>query len=453
MTKLRLIAAALVSCVAVSACAPAQQDGAIADFVVNDVHIIPMDEEEILENHSIAIKDGKILEIFDQPTAPIQAKKSIDGAGRYLMPGLADMHVHVRWDPERMFELFLANGVTTAFNMGLEDGGFDHLEYRRAIAAGEMLGPRYFVSGPQFHDDDVPDVSAVGPLLDEHIAKGYDLMKIHGDLPADAYDALIECARKRGVRLAGHTQRKRPLEASLGLNSIEHMEEFIYVAVDDHFAGIDDRESFLATYRAYVANLRDPKNRAEIVKAIAASDVFIDATLLVYANIAVWADDDRLVALAADPSMKYLPDEVKAYWLEASTNPYQEPDFPLTPAEVESNLEVMNLLMDELHAAGVPFRSGTDGFGTIAPGLSLHDELALMTKAGLSSYEALEASTINVARYLGTNDNEGAIREGFRADFILLDKNPLRAIENSKSVSGVFSQGQWLASNELEAMR
>src|SRR5690606_21385225 len=115
-----------------------------ADYIVENVQVISMESPDILYDRAVIIHDNKIKKIIKQSKAAnVDAVQRIDGKGQYLMPGLADMHVHVRWNPEQMFQLFLANGVTTAANMLLKDGDFDHIALRDKLNSGELIGPRY----------------------------------------------------------------------------------------------------------------------------------------------------------------------------------------------------------------------------------------------------------------------------------------------------------------------
>lgn len=424
-----------------------------ADYVFENVNVIPMDEEIVLRDKAVAVKNGEIIAIVDQVAAvSFVAEKRIDGRGRFLMPGLADMHVHVRWDPQAMFKLFIASGVTTVANMRIGDGNgeFDHLKLKVDLAAGEIVGPRYIVSGPQLDNTVLPSVEAVEPALEDHMKQGFDVVKIHDDLAPDVYDALITGVRARNLRVTGHAQHMMPLSKTLEMNSLEHMEEFLYVARDADF-GAAAAENFLEAYRDNAEQLWNPDVRALIVRDVADSDMYVDPTLIVYSMVAQWASDDSLAAMKDDENLQYLPRDVREHWLSPETNPYQEEGFPVTPEEVERNVEILGILMHELHDAGVPLLSGSDLFGTLLPGFSLHQELALMVDAGLTPYEALHASTVNVAAYLGEADIAGAIRPAYRADFILLDRNPLADISHARSVSGVFTQGRWYSQSDLQA--
>jgi imidazolonepropionase-like amidohydrolase len=424
-------------------------EASTVDYIVERVQVIPMAKPGVLRDSAVLIDNGKIINIIKQSTAyKVKATQRIDGEGRYLMPGLSDMHVHVRWNPQEMFNLFLANGVTTVANMRLKDGGFDHLALREKINSGAILGPRYLLSGPHLEEGFPGSIDEVGRVLDEHVRNKIDFVKVHGDLKPDIYQAIITGARQRGLKVIGHAQHRMPLKNSLALNALEHMEEFLYVALDQKLANATTAD-FLPTYRANVDRLLAEHYRAEVVDEVAESNIYIDPTLIVYKMVGVWQSDEHLSALKNNPDLRYLPDDVKEFWLNPATNPYQEKDFPITKAEVDKNLRVMLRLTKDLHDKGVPMLSGTDTFGTLVPGISLHEELAMLVEAGLSPFEALQCSTVNVAAYLGEAGKAGVIQAGARADFILLDKNPLQDIKNSRSVSGVFTRGQWLSRDFL----
>lgn len=436
----------------ISSCATDKNLKIEADYIVENVNVIAMDKPVAMNNMAVVIKKNKIVAIIDQSKAHrIKASNRIDGKNRYLMPGLADMHVHVRWNPQVMFNLFLAHGVTTAANMWLLDGDgkINHLKLRDKIAAGEITGPRYLVSGVFLGGDFPATVADVELLLDDHQKKRIDFVKIHDDLNSDIYNAVIAGAKQRGLNVRGHAQRNKPLNNSLSLNSLEHMEELLYVSLDTPFAS-ENRNDFLSAYRANAKRLLDTRYRKKIVNEIAASGIYLDPTLIVYKMVGEWASDEHLSAMRDNPELKYLPADLREHWLNTATNPYQEEGFPITKAEVDNNLKILLLLTKELHDAGVPLMTGSDSFGTLVPGLSLHQELQLFVEAGLTPFEALKCSTVNVAAYLGETGVAGVIQVGARADFILLDKNPLIDINNSRSVSGVFTHGRWFSQFDIE---
>lgn len=436
----------------------AQPQTTAADFVIENVHVVPLNEEVVLQNRAIAVRDGEIIGIVDQSAADnYVASQRIDGGGRYVMPGLADMHIHMRMNPQAAFNMYLANGVTTVTNMGLADsyGDFeiDHVQLRADVAAGRMAGPRYRVSGSQLTAEQLATVANVAPLLDRHGEQGYDVIKIHGDLSPDVYDALIKGAHERGFRVTGHTQHLMPLEHSLRMDSIQHVEEFAYVSRDPAFgeAAAGSLENFIQAYYRNVERMEDPVYRATVVREVAESGIYIDATLIIYKMLSVWADDEQFSKLPNDELLAYLPKSTVEHWL-GSGNPYRQEDFPLTVEHLNSNFEIFSALLFELHEAGVPLLLGTDAFGTLAPGFSIHRELELMVVAGLTPYEALRTGTVNVAAYLDQSDTAGTIEVGQRADFILVEGNPLIDIANSGEVRGVYLQNTWHSQIDLVSL-
>jgi len=426
-------------------CASLGKSKISADYVFENVHIIPMSSDIVLKDKALAIKDGTIIAILDQSESKrIKASHRVDGNSRYLMPGLSDMHVHTRWDPHAMFNLYIAHGITTVANMwsGDGDGNIDHLKLREQVAMGSMTGPRYLVSGAHFEGDFPKSLDEVAHLLDSYHEEKIDFIKIHGDLPEPIYKGIIAGAKKRNIKVIGHAQHARPLAKTLELDGLEHMEELLYVSRDQPL-GTGVATDFLSAYRENVERLRNAEYRRLVVKDIADSGIYLDPTLIVYKMVGVWSSDEQLASLQNDPDIIYLPGALKEYWLSELTNPYQVEGFPINRDEVESNMEVMFMLTKELYDAGVPLLLGTDTFGTLIPGKSAHQELGLLVESGLSPFEALTCGTTHMARYLDEEHFAGKIEKGFRADFILLDRNPLVDIKNVSSVSGVFTHNRW----------
>lgn len=466
---LRLIAKTLgllTAAVAVIGCTQ-QRETITADYVFEHVNVVPMNEEVVLTDQAVAIASGKIVAILDQSAADnINATTRVDAAGQYLLPGLTDMHVHMRMDPQAAFNLFLANGVTTVFNMGLADRNgdveIDHLKLRDDVAAGRIDGPRYLISGPQLHAEELPTLAEIEPMLDHHVAQGYDALKVHGPLDSDVYDSLIDGAQARGLRVTGHTQHLRPLSDSLRQNAIEHMEEFVYVSRDPAHgkAMAGSLENYLNAYYPHAERMSDPAYRAPVVREVAASGVYIDATLIIYQYILNYVSDDLFAELQSDERLAYLPKHIRDEYMNPETNEYRvgfakvvgEPlgGHEALVAHTARNIETFSALLFEMHEAGVPLLLGTDLFGAVVPGFSLHQELEMMVDAGLTPYEALRAGTVTVAAYLGESDSAGSVEVGKRADFMLVSNNPLADIRNAAEVSGVFSHGKWRTASDLE---
>lgn len=437
-----------------------------ADYVFENVNVVPMNEEYVLTNKAVAVRNGEIVAILDQALADdIEVSTRVDAAGKYLMPGLTDMHIHMRMDPQAAFNLFLANGVTSVFNMGLADRNgdveIDHLLLREDVAAGRMDGPRYLVSGPQLHAEELPTLAEVEPMLEHHVEQGYDVIKVHGPLNNDIYDSLLSGARERGLRVTGHTQHLRPLSDSLSANAIEHMEEFVYASRDPAHgaAAAGSLENYLAAYFPHAERMSDLAYRAPVVREVAESGIYLDPTLIIYKYILVYISDDLFAELQSDERLAYLPKRTRDEYMNPKTNEYRTGFARLigeylggqdaVVAHVARNVETFSALLLEMHEAGVPLLLGTDLFGAVVPGFSVHQELELMVDAGLTPFEALRTGTVNVAAYLDETDIRGTVEVGKLADFILVADNPLADIGNAADVRGVFSHGKWRSESHI----
>lgn len=443
-----------------------------ADVIIENVNVVPMTDEIVLTDRSVVVRDGMIIAIIEPEGADrFVAAQTIDGGGHYLLPGLADMHVHMRMDPASFFALQLANGVTTVHNMGTGDSNgaqkLDHLALRQQVATGQIEGPRYLVSGPQLHAAQLPDLAAVETVLDDHVRLGYDTLKVHGDLAPDIYNALIIGAHARGIRVTGHAQHMLPLAQTLRMDALEHMEEFLYMSRDGAFAeqAQGDVDNFLEAYRANILRLENEEYRHGLVQEVAASGIVLDPTLVIYTTLPRYISDERFASYGRDPLIAHLPPRIQQDYLDPEANEYRAglaklfrnfldrvgDDTPVAD-HLDHNIALMKTLLVELHSAGVPMLLGSDAFGLLVPGFAAHEELELLVSAGLSPYEALQTATVNVASYLGEEPMAGTIEPGKRADFILVEGNPLDDISNANSVRGVFTRQRWYSEMKLQHM-
>jgi len=445
-----------------------------ADFVFDHVTVISMTSKNVQPNMSVVVRDGNIIAIVEaHKSRRYGAAKHIDGSGKFLMPGLSDMHVHLRMPPQDFFDLSLASGVTTVFNMGIGDGGgkIDQLALRASIAAGTMDGPRYLVSGPQIESHSIKSLDDVDRILREHGERRYDVIKIHGDLSPEIFDALITGARQKGFRITGHGQHMMPLAQTLRMDCVEHIEELLYISRDATLGqeakfGAEANgsiDNFLTAYYHNRSRLDDPAYRAGVVKEIAKSGVFWDPTLIIYSMIPIYVADDSFAALADDPRFAFLPESMRRESLDKEKNEYRAGLVPVfskfllsvndqssVKDHFDRNMRILLTLIKELHDAGVPLLVGSDAFGALVPGFAQHQEMELLVKAGLTPYEVLQAATVNAAKYLGEYAHAGTIEVGKRADFILLGANPLDDIQNAAGVRGVFTHGKWYSAEDLE---
>jgi imidazolonepropionase-like amidohydrolase len=415
---------------ALAACASATP-AAEVDLAFDNVNVVAIQEGRILRDRSVMVTGGGIVAVTSvSEGARFRARQRVAGGGGYVMPALADMHIHLRTDPQTAFNLFTANGVTRVRNMNDADGGFDHVRIRADVASGRLDGPCYMISGPFLDSGSLRTLADVEPMLALYAARGFDYVKIHDNVSQDIYDAVIEGAHERGMRTVGHAQRDKPLAQTLRLQCIEHAEEFLYVS---------GRPA-----------LRDPVQRWDIAQQVAAEGVSVCPTLIIYFAIESYVDDANFASFVTEPNLAYIPRDVRTRWTGAVTNPYRErASREQLRALLPEDKALLNALVSDFQRAGVRVLLGADAFGGVVPGFSVHRELALLVAAGLSPQQALQSGSVNAAAYLG--DPSPEIATGAPAEFVLLEGNPLADISNSSRINGVFARGRWRDRTHLDS--
>jgi len=414
--------------------------------IIENVNVIPMNEEIVLKNQRVVVANGKIVSISHQSKkTQYKATLTVDGSNKYLIPGLSEMHYHYRneeRDIESEFKLLIANGITTTRNMAAYRWQkVDHAAVKNQISSGEIMGPNYYTAGPYIKLEDLQSFKKVNEIIALHKEKGYDFIKLADNLPKDIYLKLLEEAYINGIDVIGHAQRKLPLEYSFRMKSIEHVEDFIYI-----FNG-DENYSYLNND---IIKLNSVAEQAKI------SGVYVAPTLVVFDYITQSMDDEKFAMQQKSALVKYLTPAERPEWL-TEENPYRklksrEFDGVPTPKLFRDYLTWMKKFTRILSDHGVPLLTGSDTFGMVIVGFSLHDELQLLTEAGLTPYEALRASTVTPARYLNTIAFEGTVSEGKNANLVLLNKNPLDDISNTQTIDGVMLKGKWFDRNQLDKM-
>ena len=404
------------------------QSGAVAFVHVN---VIPMNREAVLEDQTALVANGKITAVGPaaQTTIPDGARR-IDATGKYLIPGLTDAHVHLQTPIE--FPVFLANGVTTVFNL---DGRPAHLLWRKRIASGEMLGPTIFTTGPIFTRAHKPEEAV--RMVDEQAALGYDAVKIYNGVSKAEYPALIAEAKRKNLLLMGHVAREPEFEVTLASGqSIAHLEEFTYTFFNPLH---DDNNSHI---------VYDESKIPEAVQLTAHSGIFVTPTLSTYATIVQQAT--AIDEFLKNPDLAYDPPWLQAA-LQPQANRYKNGFNPDAYPRIRNSLAFQRKLVKALQDANVPLLCGTDAsdVGPVA-GFGIHVELQELVNDGLTPFQALQTATVNAARYFGRAKEFGAIEAGERADLVLLDGNPLADISKTRAIAGVMVRGRWMEKKELD---
>jgi hypothetical protein len=407
----------------------------------------------------VLIRGDHINRIARGISAPSGAS-IIQARGKFLIPGLWDMHVHV-WDADLAFPLFLANGVTGVRNMGGHPN--DLKRWREELSQGKRLGPRLIACGPvvdgppPIHPDHtvvVENAADARSAVDRLWSQGWDFIKVYDNVPRDAYFAIAAEAKKDGIPFVGHV----PLavtakEASdAGQRSIEHFEGVAYVIsrVGDQFrqdrlerVGKPPQPGEMMKLPLRIGNELNTLWETYDVNRVA--DLFVDfkrngtwhvptlSVARVYASIgnATVYQDERL---------KYVARQARESW---EHNPIVHIEIAVYVEGRKHGFEEAMRIAREAHNAGVPFLAGTDSGGVpyLYYGFSLHDEVALLVEAGFTPMEALQAVTRNAAQFLGLEDS-GTIEIGKRADLVLLTADPLADIHNTRKIEAVIVGGR-----------
>lgn len=420
---------------------------ATQDEVVAFVHaaVVPMDTERVLEDHTLVVRGGRIAEL--RPAAEVAVPEGatvVDAAGRYLLPGLVDMHVHTWMESE--LTAFLASGVTTVRNMF---GAPLHLAWRDEIAAGERLGPTIYTAGPIV--DGEPPIWPGSRVIEtaedaraavaEHVEAGYDFVKVYSLVPAEAYAALVEAADEAGLPVMGHVPVSVGVEAALdaGQHTIEHLTGYqTWIEAED--SPVRDEPGLTSRMAAW-QHLDEERLRAAAVRS-RESGVWNCVTLVVMDK---FLPADAIEAEFERPYLRAVHPMTRGQW--RSMAPMRAP-----LAEVAREGRAGRLRMTrELHEAGARLVLGTDsGNPFVVAGVAVHEELGNLVEAGLSPFEALAAATRDAAACLGAEDEFGTLAPGLRADLVLLEENPLEDVARADRRIGVMVRGRWLPDEELQ---
>jgi imidazolonepropionase-like amidohydrolase len=447
---------AVAAAVVTATCATPIKSPAIdADTAFIGVTIIPMtDATTLLADQTVLVRDGAILSIGHSSTTPVPARaRRIDGRGKFLMPGLADMHVHLEYlDNPDILKLFVASGVTTVRNM---DGRPYIIDWRRRVEAGELVGPRIVTAGPiidgspPLRDDNlsVADAAAAAAAINAQADAGYDFVKLYTNLSPQAYRAAVAEAKRRGKPVSGHIPRQIEVaEAIASHRSIEHLTD--YGEALEPGDGQGSRRWHWS--KLYLAQPLDPDRLPQLARELALAGTWTVPTL-VQPERAV-ATAEQIESWLAAPAMHTVPQAFREAWAEEvrRNSARLEGDDWLTIDRGRANRRALVLA---IHRAGGPLLAGTDTPNAfVIPGFSLPDELELLVAAGLSPGNALLAATRDAARYLGQESSWGTVEPRRRADVVLLDANPLKDIRNVRLRSGVMLSGRWFSRAELDAL-
>jgi imidazolonepropionase-like amidohydrolase len=456
----------LASLLIAPTCALAQ-----APLIFTHVHVIDGTGAPATSDKTVVIAGGRITAIGNAATERVpDGARVVDASGKYLIPGLWDMHVH--WYDERYLDLFVANGITgirQMFGMPL------HLEWRARTWLADRFVPRQMIASPIV---DGPRPIFPGSLravtaeegrqaVRQIKSGGYDFVKVYVGVPREAYLAIADEAKKQGLAFCGHVPAAvTAREASdAGQKSIEHLDGVLMACSSAEKAlsaersrmmqGVNVQTGVDSTKRATRRRISerqlatfDGKKAARLYARFVRNGTWQCPTLTVNRMLAMLGDAE----FRADPRLKYMPKAIREAW-QPENYPFLRTatakDYAITKRVFRKQMETVGAM----RRAGVSFLAGTDVINPYCfPGFSLHDELSLLVQAGLTPMEALQAATSNAATYGGFGDSLGTIQVGKIADLVLLDANPLEDIGNTKRIAGVVMGGRLIERAGLDEM-
>jgi hypothetical protein len=471
--KTHKVKIAIVFLIALSPILAFSQDINVAHKIIAITHVNVIDAtgSPVQPDMTVIISGNKIVALAKTGKISIpQEAEIINSKGKFLIPGLWDMHFHAfqsLFKSDYRFTLCIANGVTGIREMWTHMNEMPQVSlWRKQFYQQPGTIPRFGAVGtmvdgvPPVHEDsDTATTAESARLLVRKIkASGSDFVKIYNNLPRTAYFALADECKKQNIPFVGHLPDFILLReaADAGQQTIEHLTGFYQTfyhscppveVIKALPAEIEAGSPFVPLMQQALL-LCDEKERADIFRHLAEKHVWQCPTLVVLR--ATRPFDENL--LFKDPRMKYISTAERTRWetrtgasLKARTKEQRD----------KEKIFMVNAMamISQMKKAGIQFLAGVDiPNHYLYPGFSLHDELALLVEAGLTPMEALQTATINPARFLGTVDSLGTIEKGKIADMVLLNANPLSDIRNTQLIESVFVNGKYLSKKALQAM-
>lgn len=456
------ISCAVLLALAAAACArPAPHDApGVPGVAIRNVSVVDVERGAVAAGRTVIVRGNRIAEIVDA-RAPLPAgTRVVDGGGGFLVPGLWDMHTHSAAAASRELPAFVAFGVTGIRNMHTSVDTALQLvaAIRRQLAAGAIVGPRFvangaIVDGPRPAQPGavpIPTPAAVDRIVDSLADGGAEFIKVYNLLPRESYFALFGAARRRGLAVVGHVPVTVRAEeaAAAGQRSIEHFDGLDFAcstreeAIRAEFLSAPSREAWYRRGAQLTASW-SAERCAPAIAAFARHETWQVPTLAV-----AWAEAFGDSLLRDSSAMASVAPAVAERWrgMAADTAHGRDPTAPDRFTQARALVRLMR-------EARVPMLAGTDvGNPFVVPGWSLHHELELLVGAGLTPLEALQAATVNPARFFAASDSLGTVAPGKLADLVLLGANPLDDIRNSRSIRGVMLGGRWLDRAALDAL-
>jgi imidazolonepropionase-like amidohydrolase len=398
-----------------------------------NVHVVPMDTNRVLRDQTVIVTKDRITAV-----GPASSTKVPDGAtriearGKYLMPGLAEMHGHIPppTQPKAYIDdvlyLYVASGVTTVRGM---QGAPGQLALREAAARSEIVAPTLYLAGPPFNAKAATTPDEAAAFVRQQKSEGWDLVKVMPGPSRENYDSMAKTAKEVGIPFSGHVPPLVGLIPVLeaGQSTIDHLDMYA-----EHLDGL--------------AKPVDEAGVQDVVERTKKAGTVMVPTLFVWETLRGPIAPASRTSL---PELRYMPRPIVEQWTKSLQTRVTNADYSATAAKhyIDNRMRIMTAL----YKGGVPILLGSDAPQQFnVPGFSLHHEMRRMADAGMSTFDILASGTARVGAYYKAQDAFGTVAVGKRADLILVDANPLDSLDNVAKRSGVMIRGRWLTSSEIE---
>jgi len=437
------------------------------DVLIQHANVIDVNTGEVSGEMSIGIRNDSIV-YLGNGNSNFSASQTIDATGKYVIPGLWDMHVHFRGGDELIGEnknllpLFVANGIT-----GVREAGGDMtteiFKWRAEMENGSLIGPMIYTSGPKL---DGPRATWAGSIpvvtkedaviaIDSLEQMNVDFIKLYDSrVTREAYIWILEEAERRGIRTSGHMPFTVMLEEAVtaGLGSVEHLYYILKGSSSEEQQVTDDNINRKANFWGSMTTLMDSYSEEQAQKAfkmLVDNDTYVTPTMHIGNTLSYLDRDDH----SNDEYLNYIGEGIiETYQGRIRSAARASEEFIAMRHRLNT---AFKNLVPKMSAAGVSLLAGSDSGASNSytyQGISLHQELAALVDAGLSPIEALKAATINGAKFLRVEDFYGTLAVGKSGDVLVLDANPLEDITNTQKINTLVMKSKTYSSADLKAM-